>query len=205
MTRLRPLMPALLVATAIAVGLGFGLPRLEAQDKPKAEKTAVAIVNVYSLIAKSQKNVDFQQGVDKERATVQAEAAKRQKKIDQMVADLDLLPAAARAENERKIINERVQAQAWFQIQQQTLLSKQRLFLLELYDEIDKTIAEVAKREGFELVLFDTPATDFSRLNADQLVQAIGNRRVVYREDRVDLTDLVLAQMNQDYRNRAKD
>ena len=67
---------------------------------------------------------------------------------------------------------------------------------------IDLAVAEVAKKKGYDLVLFDTPTPDFDKLNPEQLIQVIGNRRVVYRSDDVNLTPNVLEKINSDYLNR---
>ncbi len=204
MKRRTRLMICLLAAAAFGIGLaGFGAQRLEAQNQAKADKTAVAVVNVGELIQKCDKNTTFQGEMQKRRNTLKAESDKKQSDIKQMQLDLDLIANAQdRAKKEREIIEALSEFQAWQQIQQQYLLRDQRTFLIELYGDIDKTVAAVAERQGYDLVLFDTPSPDFEQLNPEQLVQAIGNRRVVYRSDKVNLTPLVLEQMNLDHQNR---
>lgn len=204
MTRNRRLMLCLLAAATLGIGLaGVGVQRLEAQQAAKATPTAVAVVNVGELIAKGDKNIAWQADLQKRRAQLQQESDKKQNAINLMKADLDVLVKAEdRAKKEREIIEALSEFQAWQQIQQQYMLRDQRTFLIELYDDIDKTVAAVAKREGYDLVLFDTPSPDFEQLNPEQLVQAIGNRRIIFREERVNLTKVVLEQMNLDFKNR---
>lgn len=204
MKRSRPLMICLLVAALMGIGFaGFGVQRLQAQAAPKAGKTAVAVINVASIISKSKKNVSFQESIQKRRIKLQQDAEKRQKKIDLLRADLDIIPeAAARNAKIREITKATYEFQAWSQIEQQNLLRDQQLFLIELYEAIDQTVSKVAKREGYNMVILDTPTPDFEKLTAEQLVQAIGSRRVVYRDDRIDLTPLVLEQMDLDHLNR---
>jgi len=193
-----------LVIAVVGIGFaGVGVQRLQAQAQAKAQKTAVAVVNVADLIAKCQKNVEFQEAAGKRRTQLQAEQEEKQKKINKLRTDLDLIgDAQSRSKMERDIIEAMSEFQAWQQIQQQYLLRDQRAFLIELYGDIDKTVASVAQREGYDLVLFDTPTPDFEQLNPEQLVQAIGNRRVIYRGDQINLTAMVLQQMNLNYLNR---
>ena len=191
---------------AIALGLGVVVmqgQRLEAQNQAKAAPTAVCVVNVAELIAKCQKNKDFQGEVQKRQVTLVQEQKDRETKINQMRQDLDLAATAAeRQKKEREITKALYEFQAWQQIEQQNLLREQRLFLIELYGEIDKAVAAVAKKEGYDLVLFDTPSPDFDQLNPEQLVQVIGNRRVVYRTENINLTPIVLEKLNLDHQNR---
>lgn len=192
---------------AIALGLGyFGIQgqRLEAQNQAKADKTAVAVVNVAELIAKCQKNQDFQATVQKRQVALQQEQKKRQNAISVMRQDLELLDA--NGPQGQKKIGEITKAlyefQAWQQIEQQNLLRDQRMFLVELYGDIDSAVAAIANREGYELVLFDTPSPDFDQLNPEQLVQVIGNRRVVFRSEKINLTPIVLEKLNLDHLTR---
>lgn len=202
MPRTRYALFCLLIAALGLSFAGLGVQRLQAQAA-KAEKTSVAVVNVADLIAKCQKNVEFQEQTQKRRSQLQAEQEEKQKKINLLRGELDIIgDAAARAKKENEIIKVMSEFQAWQQIQQQVLLRDQRVFLIELYGDIDKTVASVAQREGYDLVLFDTPSPDFEQLNAEQLVQAIGNRRIIFRTDRVDLTPVVLQQMNLNHLNR---
>lgn len=200
---------AKLICLLAAVALGLGLvavqgQRLEAQNQAKAEKTAVAVVNVAELIAKCQKNVDFQGEIQKRQVQLRQEQEKRQGVIGDLKNDLDLLAAntTARTKKEREITKALYEFQAWQQIEQQNLLRDQRTMLVELYGEIDLAVAAIAQREGYDLVLFDTPTPDFDKLNPDQLIQVIGNRRVVYRTDKINLTPNVLEKLNLEYLNR---
>lgn len=203
-TRQRAIIACLLAAAVLGLGyVGLGVQHLEAQAKPQATKTAVAVVNVNDLIAQSQKNNDFQAELQKRRAALQQESEEKQKKINLMRQDLDVMPnAEARAKKESEIIEAIANFQAWSQVQQQYLQRDQQTFLAEIYTDIRRTVASVAQREGYDVVLLDAPSPDFSKLNAEQLVQVIGGRQVIYRTNRVDLTPVVLEQMNLNHLNR---
>lgn len=204
MTRQRSMMICLFAAVALGFGLlGMGVNRIEAQQAKKAEKTAVAVVNAADLIAKCKKNTEFQATMDKRRAELQADQAKQQQKIADMKKDLDTTPPGpARSVAERKIMQAEGDLQVWQQVENQMLLREQRSFLIELYKQIDDTVEAVALREGYDIVLFDSPAPAYDKMNPEQLVQVIGSRRVVYKSPRVDLTGMVLEQMNLDHLSR---
>jgi len=200
MTRKNSLTICLITAAALGFGfLGFGARHLQAQARAQASDTAVAVVNVADLISDCQRNVAFQQQMQQRRQSLQAEAAQKEQAISVLISDLDTIPRnqqQQRSAKEREILTARTQYAAWQQIQQQVLLGDQRMFLIELYGEIDQTVAAIAQREGYDLVLFDTPQPNFEQLNVEQLVQVIGERRVVYRNNNVDITTMVLEQMN---------
>jgi len=204
MNRYRPLTVCLLAAAVLALGyVGLGIQRLEAQSAPTAAKTAVAVVNVNDLISKSQMNQDFQARLQKNRAELQQESQERQKRINVMRQDLDVIPNAVdRQKKEREVIQAMAEYRAWEQIQQQYLVRDQQTFLVKIYGEISRTTKAVAEREGYDLVLLDAPTPNFEELNPEQLVQVIGGRQVIYRSERVDLTSVVLEQMNLNHLNR---
>ncbi len=205
MNRQHTKLTCLLAAVALGVA-SLALPgqRTEAQAPAKAAPTAVAVVNVAELIAKCQKNVAFQADVEKRQVKLQQEQADRQNKINQLRQDLGLLDANTpqRTKKEREITKSLYEFQAWQQIEQQNLLRDQRLFLIELYGEIDNAVATIAKQSGYDMVLLDTPTPDFGSLTPEQLVQVIGNRRVLYRAERVNLTKDVMGKLDLDYKNR---
>lgn len=207
MTRHSRIMTCLITAAALGIGLAsyqfLGLPQTQAQAPGKAPKTAVAVVNVADLINKCDKNKDFTAEVQRRIGKIQQESEEKQKKIKTMQLELDVIAdAQQRTDKERQIIRAIAEFRAWQQIEQEYIARDQRLNLIDLYGDIDKTVAAVAQREGYDLVLFSTPTPDFSQLNPDQLIQVISNRRVIYQTDRVDLTKIVLEQMNLDYINR---
>ena len=134
---------------------------------------------------------------------LEQEQKKKQEAINNLKNELDLAGnAAERQKVEREITKALYEFQAWSQIEQQNLLREQRLFLIELYGEVDKAVAAVAEKNGIDMVLFDTPSPDFENLNPEQLVQVIGNRRVVYRNENVNITAVVLEKLNLDHQNR---
>lgn len=207
MTRQRTVLFCLLAAIAVGLGYaGFGLQRLEAQAKPEAADTAVAVVNVNDLISKSQMNQDFQERLQKNRAELQQESEEKQKRINVMRQDLDVIPNAVdRQKKEREVIQAMAEYRAWEEIQKQYLVRDQQTFLIKVYDEISRTTKAVAEREGYDVVLLDAPTPNFEELKPEQLVQAIGGRQVIYRSERVDLTSVVLEEMNLKHLNRGND
>lgn len=193
----------LLAAVAIAFGyMGFQGQRLEAQNPAQAKPTAVAVVNVAELISKCDKNKAFQAEVQKRDAAFVQERTKRQQAITKLRNDLDIVANAERQKKIREITKATYEYQAWEQIERQNLLRDQRMFLIELYGDIDAAVSAIAQREGYDIVLFDTPTPDFDTIAPDQLIQVIGNRRVVYRADEVSITAVVLEKLNRDYKNR---
>lgn len=205
MTRNFRIMLLLVAAAAIGFGLaGLGAQRLQAQAKPPAEDTTVGVVNVNTLIAKSAKNTAYQAEIQKRAAQLKLEAEQKQKKINLLRSDLDVIAnAEARAKKEREIIKAIAELQAWNQIQQTYLQRDQQTFLVEIYGEIDKTVAKVAQREGYDMVVMDVATPDFGKLSPEQLLQFMGGRQVIYRSEKVDLTQVVLAQMDLDFQGRA--
>jgi len=204
MTRPRRIVICLIAAAVVGIGFaGVGVQRLQAQAAAKkAEKTAVAVVNVAFLINKCDKKTGFDEEIQKRAAAYERDQQKKQERINTMRLDYEVIAnPQKRAEKEREIIQAIAEFRAWQQIQQEYIARDQRLNLIELYGDIDRTVATVAQREGYDLVLFSTPTPDFEKLNPEQLLQVIGNRRVIYQTDKIDITSVVLEQLNLDLLN----
>ncbi len=71
------------------------------------------------------------------------------------------------------------------------------------YDEILETVRQVARSEGFDLVLA-REGEKIDAQNARDLVAMIAGRKVIYHNNKVDITEKVLTKLNADYKAQLK-
>jgi Skp family chaperone for outer membrane proteins len=70
----------------------------------------------------------------------------------------------------------------------------------ELYGKVTKAIEEVAKREGYSLVLLDDRGIELSpQMSSDAVNQVILNKRILFADGSLDITDRIATVMNNDY------
>jgi len=91
----------------------------------------------------------------------------------------------------------------WMEMKNADLLREHRRYTKQLYEEILAVVAQVAKQRGIDVVLYverEVVQTEDTR----ELLTMIERRKVLYASDQVDLTQTVLARLNEAYR-AAKD
>ena len=75
---------------------------------------------------------------------------------------------------------------------------------IEVYNEVRKIVSQIAQEKGFDLVLRVEEAMleDMEQTAPVSITQRINNRVVLYHDQGVDITDLVVARLNEDYRKQ---
>ncbi len=70
----------------------------------------------------------------------------------------------------------------------------------ELYGKVTKAIEEFAKREGYTMVLLDDRGIELSpQMSSDAVNQVILNKRILFADGSVDITERIATVMNNEY------
>jgi Skp family chaperone for outer membrane proteins len=70
----------------------------------------------------------------------------------------------------------------------------------ELYAKVSASITAFAQREGYSLVMLDDRAIQLSpQMTSDQVNQVILNKRILYAEASIDVTERIATIMNNEY------
>jgi Skp family chaperone for outer membrane proteins len=100
-----------------------------------------------------------------------------------------------------KFTEDQADTQAWFQAAQVNMARKQREEEKKLFSEILKTVGDVAKEQGINLVInaahADFPELD--KLDANAFVQTILLHTSLYSDVSLDITDKVIIAMDKTY------
>ena len=126
------------------------------------------------------------------KAKLQVEFKKKQKMLDDKQAELKKLedsirnPSAAMKEEARQAKADEFQekladVQQLFNTTQQDMVKRQQEVMLEIVKKAEPIIQDIAKKEGFDIVLNKTPAV------------------VVYAKPELNITDIVLKRYNASY------
>lgn len=195
---------ALVLCTAFAacvVGYGSGLAAAPARAP---QPSAVALVNIVKLVESLDEyraaNMELGQRKDERQAQLNA----RGKEIEKVQEELDILPPENIARR-RELVAQGIQLQAAYDAAGQAL---QRIMDLEqgdiakrLYDKALTSIDRVAKREGYDLVLFDDrPVAIPDNLTDREVNGIIRSKRILFASERSEITGLVVAEMNNQYK-----
>jgi len=154
--------------------------------------------------------VDFQQLVDqydkmKDAKTelnalmqgIRAEAEKRQKEINQLVALLQQSAPGTEAHNKtvEQIGARRAAAKGWMDGQRARYAERSRSLMKDIYEDAEKAAAVYARINGLSLVLKDDPVK-LDMPNPSEVELRITMRKVLYRADALDITDELAVAMN---------
>ncbi len=170
----------------------------------RGRPTAVAVVDVQrvfeSLSEKTQSEADLQTKADR----VKAEQQERQRKLEQMQKDMEVLTPGTDAYNTKQDELERqaVELQAWSQFQTNKLNRERSIQIEALYRKIVDSIERFAKASGHDLVIFKEGNIDFRNANPQQLAALIQVRKVLWSAPDLDITDQITQRMNNEFKNR---
>jgi Skp family chaperone for outer membrane proteins len=160
-----------LVAAVAAVSFTLAAPVAQAAEK-------IAVVDVQALMGQSKAGDSIEAQVNKHRETLKAEFAKLEKELSDLQKGLEKVDqkseefAKKRAELEKRMMD----ANRLVQQRRQTLDRAAAKAVAELELEIVKTVGEIAKKDGYALV--------------------VRTQNVVVAETEMDITEKVLAELN---------
>jgi Skp family chaperone for outer membrane proteins len=144
-----------------------------------------------------------------ERDKIEAEGKRRKAEIDQKVAerqgikpDSDLYK-----QKNQEIMTLAVNLEVWVRLQQEEMARAEKDNIRSLFDKIKGAVKEVAEQKKIDLVLSERkpelPA-DLSQLKADQVRALLSQTDVLYSNDKVDITDAVVAILNKKFATPSK-
>jgi len=195
----------LLIACLLAWGAALLTDALAQEDKAAASlssgATRVAVCDVVQIFDNYERAKTLNATLNERKRSVDQENDKRGKEIDEISRELEGLKEGSKEYESRFIEQSRLSAErdAWLRLQNLLILREHHRLSTEMYEQIMDTIRDVAKSKGYHLVLFRDQEELMSQ-NSAELVREIAQRRVLYADPRIDITDEVLLRLNADYR-----
>jgi len=193
---------ALVMVVIVSAFVGAG-----AAGIAKGRPVAVAVVDiekVFNGIAeKNQVKADLTTMAEK----LGQEKLARKKKLEADQQDLkDLTPENP---NFKKLSEELQQAafefDSWQRWQQARVSNEDRLRTVALYRKIVDSAGAVAKENGYDIVLFKEPSAErLLNLKPEALDDAMSTRKLLWYADDLEITDVVINTMNNNFKNAPK-
>ena len=173
----------------------------------KGRPVAIAVVDIEkvfnSIAEKAQVKADLTTMAEK----LGAEKAAKKKELE--VAQDDLKALTPENPNYKKM-SEDLQQRAfefdsWQRWQQARVANEDRLRTVALYRKIVESAGAAAKENGYDLVFFKEPAADrLLNLKPEALDDAMSTRKLLWYSEDLDITDVVVNTMNNNFKNVAK-
>ena len=191
----------LIASTALAV-LVFGLVGVNAQGVLNGEPTCVGVIdlsNLYDSLREKQQIDAELQGI---RTRLTTENTDRQKEIERLKQDLDMLvvgtPPYADAQDTYE--EAALDYQVWIQYEQRKLAREANVQIQNLQKGLDEAIAAVAEAQNVDIVLYKQQALRLGN-NAQGQPQTANINVVAWSSNDVDITDAVAQHMNNAFEN----
>lgn len=161
----------------------------------------VAFCDLVLVFNTYQRAIDMTTELNERRKAIEAENNKRTKAIEAI--NMELQNYKKGSQQYEKTLNEvqrqSIELEAYLRFQEQLALREHRSLTEEMYNEIIAAVAKAATQQGASVVL----QREQEQLNTDDtkvMLQQIYNRKVLYFDERLDITDAILTSLNQAYK-----
>jgi len=170
----------------------FGNPKFASTPVVK-----VGVVSVLKVFRDCKKNEKYRQSAAAQQVKDEAEMEKLSKGIEAEEAGLKALKAGSDdyLARVKQILTERASLQAQQEFYKQQAMMKDQQWTEEVYKNVLKIVAEVAKEKGIDIVL-EKDEPEFPTSNYTELMTVISTHKVLYSSGCEDISDEVLARLD---------
>jgi len=188
---------------AMAVALS-GWAVATAQSTARRGPTTVAVVDMQEVFSKLKERQQLRAELQSRADEIALEVQERQKSLKTKREDLALLspgsPDYQRVQND--IEAAAIEIRVWAEVEDAKLKKEQARVTERMYRDVIDELGELAKEQRVEMVMFKEPPIDFDNASMDQIVTIISVRKVLWSDDRLDMTESLIQRMNNRYANR---
>lgn len=164
----------------------------------------VASVDVVKTFNEYQRQKDLTEELRQRQSDLESENQRRRQQIDSAQAAVDAMdptdPAAmARG---RELLAMQIDYKTWADLNRADMEREMGLWTARVYQEIVAAVEEVAKQQGYDMVLYREEFQPLAELQ--RVREQIGQRKVVYASQATNITQSVLDKLNADYRAKPR-
>lgn len=190
-------MAGLVIGLVGLVGVGTGVVTATGLMSTPPKGATIAVVDLEKLIngldEKKSKAEQFQKAFEAKKAELEAMKGK----IDEKQAALNAMPAGpnkgkAAEELQDMVIRGEIEAQ----LANRKLDSQQADLFHQLYTKVDEAIQQLAKQNGYHMVLVSDEAAKVPKGNSETVLRGITMKRMLFVDDTLDITEDVIKFMN---------
>ena len=175
----------------------------QAANQMHAQPTSVAVANVQQIFNSLKERQQIQAAMQSQMSDLQKQRDAKQKKIQDLKSQLDVLQAGSKAyaNKESQLEQQLIGLKAWAEYQQKKVSQDRALKIEQLYRKTVAAVESVAKADGYQIVIYGGGKPKFEYSNENQLATEIQTRKVLWAADSVNITDQVTQMMNNAFEN----
>lgn len=163
----------------------------------------IAVINIADVFDGYQMTTDLERLFQLSEQKIKEQSQTRLTELDTRRKELEAFAPGTPdfKERDRTLVRLEMEYQVWLGFEQRMLRDEHMRRLMQIYEDTQSAVRGVAESRGIDLVL------TYDRLSADapdsvSMRQQILLQKVIYANDKIDLTQPVLEQLNRAYQER---
>ncbi|MCG8405390.1 MAG: OmpH family outer membrane protein [Phycisphaerales bacterium] len=192
------------LGVAVLVGSSQGNSQMSNQTmRSGSGACCVGVIDFVRIFNECAEIQDLNQRIRQEEAAIQAEVKKRKEKIaEKQIALSAFQPGTADYEQRRReLMRMNIEANVWFEMAQQDLEKQKFDWTRIIYEKSAKLAGNIAKERGYDILLqFKEFKPEVIEQTVAGIRRMIQDRAVIYAVPELDITDMVIRRLNEQYR-----
>ena len=163
----------------------------------------IGVINIADVFDGYQMTTDLERLFQLSEQKIKEQSPTRLTELDTLRKELEAFAPGTPdfKERDRTLVRLEMEYQVWLGFEQRMLRDEHMRRLMQIYEDTQSAVRDVAESRGIDLVL------TYDRLSADapdsvSMRQQILLQKVIYANDKIDLTQPVLEQLNRAYQER---
>ncbi len=184
------------LVVVVLAGMAYAAGRLTASP------SAVANIDVFEVFEKLTQRADMEVEIAAKKRAFDDELRKRSQALDEQVKGLESLPVDQQLARLDDLNLAKLQLREWGTMEAGGIDVEEALQWQNLYRSVQQEAARLATEEGYDYVLvYDGPASivrdrTSQAPQAQQVMDQVMRRRVLYGAEKDDITDRLIIRMN---------
>jgi Skp family chaperone for outer membrane proteins len=173
----------------------------------QSDTVRVAIANPGRIFNEMQETKALKANLESEHGRLKQMEDERRKELQKLQEERNQLKADTPQWEElnNKLMDAVLEFQLWGQKTKAKAERDQKRQLKLLFDNIESAVAEVAKRDGYDLVVAELRPElpeNLDQVTFDQMRIAMNSRNVLYASSKADISDAVIAMLDSKYKSK---
>jgi Skp family chaperone for outer membrane proteins len=189
---------AALVVVALA---GWQMGSGHAAEKASPLPTRAAVVDLVKVFNEYQRTKDINDRLTKQQQELQTQRKEKVDRIEALKAELENFHPDSKDyyERQKELLKLSIELDSFTRVTAEDIKRDFQVLTKDIYTEMLKAIEQVAKTNGYDMVLY-MDKMDIEGDNFQTLLEKIRERKVLYADSQFDVTNAVLDYINQAYK-----
>ncbi len=191
----------LAMGLVVMVFAGWQMHILGAAEKPMPAPTRVVVVDTEKVFKEYQRRKEIDDRLTRQQQDLQAQRKQKVDRIEALKAELENFHPDSKDyyQRQKELLKLSIDLDSFTKMSAEDIKREFRVQTEDIYMEILKVVDQVARENGYDLVLYKD-STDIRGDTIQELLEKIRGCKVLYSTKQIDITDPVLDALNQAYK-----